>query len=222
MSETLTYTSLVADVGDYTERDDASFTAKIPRFVMIAEQKIARDMRTLLNTKVVTGAFVAGACVLAKPERWLETISWNWDSSATALNRAQLRLRKYEYLREFWPDESATGDPVMYADYNLRNFCVAPTPATAADFELLYYEKPLPLSDTNETNIFAEEVPDLVLYAVLGEAMRFLRRPDEAAQWDSLYMQTRATITGQEVRREFDRDTLATKPPSYSPAGGGR
>ena len=50
--------------------------------------------------------------------------------------RQPVLLRKYEYLREYWPSPTATGTPVFYADYDYTNWLIAPTPDVAYAFEV--------------------------------------------------------------------------------------
>ena len=56
MAESMTYNSLLADVAMYAERNDRPFIDQVPRFVMLAENRIASQTRGLGLLKIVTGA----------------------------------------------------------------------------------------------------------------------------------------------------------------------
>ena len=43
----MTYDSLIDDVIKYSERDDVNFVNQIPRLIMMAEQEIAAQVKTL-------------------------------------------------------------------------------------------------------------------------------------------------------------------------------
>ena len=49
MAATMTYDSLIQDISEYTERDDQEFLDQIPRFILLAENKIAAAVKTLMG-----------------------------------------------------------------------------------------------------------------------------------------------------------------------------
>lgn len=138
MSEAMTYTSLISDVQIYVDRTDDPFVTQIPRFVMLAENRLASEVRGLGSQQYVIGAFSGNT--LAKPSRWRETISFNFTNAAG--ERVFLQPRTYDYCRAFWPDPATTGTPRYYADYAYEHFLIVPTPSTTFAFELAYYERP--------------------------------------------------------------------------------
>ena len=111
----MTYDSLVADIQSYLERTDTATVEKIPTFVMLAEQALAADIKFLGNLTVNNSTMVASSSVIAKPARWRKTVSMNVTVAGV---KQPVLLRKYEYLREYWPDVAETGVPAYYADYD--------------------------------------------------------------------------------------------------------
>lgn len=76
MAFTLTYTNLVAMILDYTERaSDADFVARVPSLVLFAQRRIAREVKVLGLQQYVQATFTASSGIIAKPSRWLNTIS---------------------------------------------------------------------------------------------------------------------------------------------------
>ena len=110
-----TYDSLVADISSYLERTDAATLQKIPTFIMLAEQVIASQIKFLGNLTVQQSNMVATQSVVNKPARWHKTVSMNITVNGT---RQPVLLRKYEYLREYWPDATNTSVPEFYSDYD--------------------------------------------------------------------------------------------------------
>ena len=204
MSEALTYDSLLTDIQTYAERTDQPFVNQISRFVMLAENRLASEVRGLGSQKYVTG-FLNNS-TFAKPERWRETISFN---ITTSEGRKFLMPRSYDYCRAFWPDVAQTGVPRYYADYEYEHFLVVPTPAQAYSFELAYYERPEPLSASNQTNWFTQYAPQMLLYATLLEAQPFLKRPERIAEFQSLYDRALQGLA-QETSRRISSDRAAT------------
>lgn len=206
MAASMTYTSLVEDIASYLERSDAQTLAKIPTFIMLAEQVIASEIKFLGNLTVNNSTMVIGEAVIAKPARWHKTVSMN---VVVAGERQPVFLRKYEYLREYWPDATATSVPAYYADYDYTHWLVAPTPAAAYTFEILYYQRLQPLDDTNQTNWFTEYAPQALLYGALLQAMPFLKNDERIPMWQAQYQQIIQTLKTEDVQRMGDRQAVA-------------
>ena len=147
----MTYDSLVENIQSYLERTDTATLDKIPLFIMLAEQTIASQIKFLGNLTVNTSNMVTGQNIIDKPARWHKTVSMNITVDG---KRYPVLLRKYEYLREYWPDPAQTSVPKFYADYDYTHWLIAPTPAAAYAFEVLYYERIQPLDSSNQTNWF--------------------------------------------------------------------
>src|SRR5674476_224490 len=135
--QNFTWTNLFDLIPKYAERTDTAFAAQIPTFISLAENRLAVDMKQQGFQSVVTGTLPLTPD-MAKPAFWKETISFNITSGS---ERSQLFLRSLEYVRNYWPNDSLTGTPRFYADYNISNFLLAPTPASALNFELVYYAR---------------------------------------------------------------------------------
>lgn len=205
MAEAMTYDSLKSDIATYAERSDDPFMTQIPRFVMLAENRIASEVRGLGLQKYVTGTMPLDG-ILPKPARWRETISFN----VTILGqRVFMQERTYDYCRAFCPDATITGTPRYYADYEYEHYLVVPAPAGAYGFELAYYERPEPLSDSNQTSWCTQVVPQILLYGSLLEAQPFLKRPERIQEFQALYDRALQGIA-QESTRRINSDRAGT------------
>ena len=202
MAVTMTYTSLVADVTLYLERSDAQTINQIPSFINLAESIISDELKILGQQETVSATMVQGTPVIAKPTRWRKTTSFN---ITVAGERKPLLLRKYEYLRNYWPNPTTEGEPLFYADYDFDNWLIAPTPDAAYAFEVLYYEKIQPLDATNQTNWFTINAPQAMLYGTLLQAMPFLKNDSRVQLWQSLYDRAVQTLKLENDTRTIDR-----------------
>ena len=202
----MTYDSLVDDISTYLERTDAATLAKIPTFIMLAEQVIASQIKFLGNLTVQTSAMVANQNNVDKPARWHKTVSMN---VTVAGQRYPVLLRKYEYLREYWPDPAETSVPKFYCDYDYTHWLVAPTPASAYNFEVIYYERIQPLDSSNQTNWFTIYAPQALLYGTLLQAMPFLKNDERTPLWQAQYDQIMQTLMAEDKLRMADRQAIA-------------
>ena len=198
----MTYDSLVENIQSYLERTDTATLEKIPTFIMLAEQVIAAEIKFLGNLTVVESTMVAGDPIINKPTRWHKTVSMNVTVGGV---KQPVFLRKYEYLREYWPDQTQTDAPKFYCDYNYENWLVAPTPATNYNFEVLYYERVQPLDSTNQTNWFTVYAPQALLYGSLLQAMPFLKNDERIPMWQQQYTAIMNTLKTEDKLRIGDR-----------------
>jgi hypothetical protein len=202
----MTYDSLVENIQSYLERSDTATLEKIPLFIMLAEQVIASQIKFLGNLTVNSSAMVATQSIIDKPARWHKTVSMN---ITVAGKRSPVLLRKYEYLREYWPNASSTSVPKFYCDYDYTHWLVAPTPASAYSFEVLYYERVQPLDSSNQTNWFTIYAPQALLYGSLLQAMPFLKNDERMGMWQQQYDLIIQTLKVEDQSRVGDRQAVA-------------
>ena len=202
----MTYDSLVLNVQTYLERTDATTLAYIPTFIMLAEQVIAAQIKFLGNLNVAESTMTTGANVIAKPDRWHKTVSMNVTVSGA---KQPVLLRKYEYLRNYWPTDTATATPQYYADYDYTHWLVAPTPDQAYNYEILYYERVQPLDSSNQTNWFTIYAPQALLFGSLLQAMPFLKNDDRSPMWPAQYDTIMSVLQNEDKIRIADRQAIA-------------
>lgn len=204
----MTYTSLVAQITSYLNRTDADTIAQIPNFISQAEQRICRESENVGFEIYVTGSFTSSVSVLQKPGRWRRNLTFNIGTGTDYNTRQQLLLRGYEYLRNYWPDDTQTGTPLFYGDYGYNNLLFAPTPDVAYPFEFAYLELPEPLSTTVSTNWLTDYAPDVLLLASLLEAMPYLKNSEKIPEWSTLYQERIMGLNKQDTERVTDRAAI--------------
>lgn len=201
----MTYDSLTSTVLQYLERKDQATINAIPTFITLAEFEIAEQIKTLGQLQVVDATMLAGDPVLQKPARWRKTVSM----SVTVNGKKQpVLLRKYEYLKNYWPDNTQVDVPLYYADTDWDHWYLAPTPDQPYSFEVLYYERIAPLSSTNQTNWLTQNAPNAMLFGTLLQAMPFLKN-DQRTIFQQKYSEAMQTLKGEDVSRVGDRQAIA-------------
>jgi len=204
MAVTMTYTSLVADTTLYLERSDAQTINQIPSFINLCESIISDELKILGQQQTVTTTLVQGNVTLQKPARWRKTTSMN---VTVAGERLPLLLRKYEYMRNYWPNPTVEDVPKYYGDYDFDHWFIAPTPDDNYAIEILYYEKIQPLDATNQTNWFTINAPQAMLYGTLLQAMPFLKNDSRVQLWQAMYDRAIQTLKLENDTRTIDRST---------------
>jgi hypothetical protein len=212
----MTFSELQSDVRNYLERGysavlDPIVFEQIPRLITLAERRITADLKLQGFIVAVTSTMQAGVAVYPKPDRWRETVSVNFGTGASNNTRKPLFARSYEYIRNYWPDDSETDQPKFYADYDYKHWIVAPTPDDAYPFEVMYYELPALLSTENQTNWLTEYAPQLLLYGTLLEATPFLKNDERIAVWQGFYDRSLAALGREDIKKITDRATVRTE-----------
>jgi hypothetical protein len=219
MPVSMTFQSLQADVQSYLERGtvlDQIVNAQLPELINFAERRISRELKVLGFVVAATFTLQHNLAVYPKPDRWRQLISLNVGQAATGNSvRSQVFPRSYEYLRQYWPDDTQTNTtvygtpapPKFYAEYNYQNIIVAPTPDAAYPAEIVYYEEPALLDATNNTNFITQYMPNLLLYSTLLECSPFLKKDDRIATWQDLYDRAAAVANEESKYGVTDRNT---------------
>lgn len=209
----MTYNSLLNDLRAYLERGatlatDPTVYEMLPMLIGMAERRLARELKIQGTVNVVTSILVVGQSVYDKPDRWRETVSMFVGTGTGNNTRSEIYPRAYEYIRSYWPNPTTTGTPRFYADYDYSHWLIAPTPASALPMEILYYELPPLLDDTNQTNWFTEYAPNALLYATLLESAPFLKNDERIATWEGFYNRSVAALNGEDIRQISDRGII--------------
>ena len=200
----MTYDSLVADVQNYMERNDAQFVAQIPSLIYLAEQSLAAEIKTLQQLTVVEVTVLAGQFILQKPALWKKTIS-------VKANGQPIVKRTQDYLAQF-TSESSTGTVQYYAEYDYDNFMLSPTPSANTSIELTYYGLVQPLNTDNQQNLITREIPQALLFGTLLQAQGYLKAIDKLAVWKQYYTDAISAIKNEDKLRSIDRNTVAMEP----------
>jgi hypothetical protein len=200
----MTYDSLVADVQNYMERNDAQFVAQIPSLIYLAEQSLAAEIKTLQQLTVVEVTVLTGQFILQKPALWKKTISMK-------ANGQPIVKRTQDYLAQFTA-ESSTGTIQYYAEYDYDNFMLSPTPSANTSIELTYYGLVQPLNTDNQQNLITREIPQALLFGTLLQAQGYLKAIDKLAVWKQYYTDAISAIKNEDKLRSIDRNTVAMEP----------
>jgi hypothetical protein len=201
----LTYDSLTSIVQEYLERKDKAVVDAIPTFITLAEFEIAEQIKTLGQLQVVESAMTASNPILQKPARWRKTVSMSVTVNGV---KQPVFLRKYEYLKNYWPDTNQISIPLYYADTDWDHWYLAPTPDQDYAFEVLYYERIAPLSSTNQTNWLTQNAPNAMLFGTLLQAMPFLKN-DQRQIFQQKYTESMQALKVEDIARVGDRQAVA-------------
>ena len=120
-----TLTTLTQSIQDWTENDESTFVAEIPFFIKNAEERIFKTVDLDYFRKNVEGTATSGNKFLQKPSDYMATFSLSLSNSGSSVFLLQ---KDVNFIQEFNPDPTVTGTPVYYAQFDVSNFLLGPTP----------------------------------------------------------------------------------------------
>ena len=177
-----TLATLKTAIQDYTENTETTFVNNLPLFIRAAEERILKSVQLSFFRKNVTANFSASDQFLAIPSDFLAPFSLSFTDSSS--NKNFLDFKDVNFLQEFTPNAATTGTPRYYAVFDVRNFIIAPTPASALAVELHYYYRPGSLTTGGDsgTTWLSENAELALLYASLYEAYTFMKGEADVLQ----------------------------------------
>lgn len=197
------YSALRTTIASYLGRTD--LTTMIPTFITLAEARLQRELRTRQLLKSATATMAANDATVGLPADFLEMrdlyIQGNPRMPVTYLTPSA-------FTRDARADES--GLPHYYTVIG-SELLFAPIPDGQYVLEMLYYYKPVVLSDSNVSNAFLANYPDLLLYGSLAQAEPYLMNDARLATWASLYADTLNLIETSDEGSEYNGVPLQMK-----------
>ena len=221
----ITYTNFLTQVRNYTEVDSNVLTdALLDQFIRNTELEIAGAVDYDDLRKYATSNFTIGNRYVSLPADLLVLRSVQVIDSSN--NRNFLEKRDTSFISEFAPNDSTTGVPKYYANWedNVQTgpvILVAPTPAAASTVQINYIKDP-PHFDSSTNTFISTYQEALLLYGVLKETFGYLKGPtDLYNQYSQRYNESIQAFALQQMGRrrrgEYDSGVPRIKVPSPSP-----
>ena len=169
-----TYAQLKQAIQDYTDNDETSFVNNLPLFIRMAEERILKGVQLNLFQKNQFGNMTSGNEYLASPSDFLAPFSLSIDVSG---NKEFLLFKDLDFVQTYTPDATTTGQPKYYAQFDVDNFIIAPTPDAnyTVDIHYLYRPASITVGAEDGTTWLSENAELALLYACLIEAYIYMK-----------------------------------------------
>lgn len=170
-----TYTELQQAIQDYTENNETTFVNNIPVFIRLAEERILKSVQLNLFQKNVSGVMASANQFLACPTDFLAPMSLSFTDANG--DQSFLLFKDLDYVQTYTPDPATTGDPLYYAQFDVSNFLLGPTPNANYVTTLHYLYRPpsLTAGAGTGTTWLSENAEIALLYGSLIEAYVFMK-----------------------------------------------
>ena len=195
------YSDLQSTIASYLARTD--LTAQIPDFIQLAETRLRRELRLRQMLKVVTTTTTGSDGTVELPSDFLQMRDLH-------INTNPIQVVEYispsNFYRNTW--STSVGLPRQYTIL-AQEFQFAPKPDTNYTLQMMYYATPPYLSNSNPSNVFLANCPDLLLYGALGEAAPYLMDDNRLQTWASMYDRGLAALTVSDDQGEYSGSPIA-------------
>ena len=201
-----TLATLRTAIRDYTEVSDSVLTdSLVNRFVINAENRIFKTVDSDDKNFYATSETTTGNRYITVPTgtRIIRYIQVTDDSNS---DQVYLKQVDSSFIATYHPDpdnDSDNGIPKYFAHWDNDNWVVAPTPDKAYVLTMAYEKQPTTLttSDSTTTEISTKQ-PELLLYACLVEAFKFLKGPENMIQlYETSYQEALQTFAAEQQGR---------------------
>lgn len=191
---------LYADIQQYVNRNESTFTTLIPTWVYQAETELDRRLRHPAAEVISSFTVLAGNNYIPAPTQLLELKSIRSRKTNDMLYR-----RSYEVLYDVLND---TRYPIRFASVANRYYLDKIVESEDVDYEFVFYTAPDKLSVTHVTNFYLDTVPDVLLYLGLEAAFIYDGQPDQAVYWRQMAETQLALLNEQIDRESYQGSTL--------------
>jgi|TARA_R100000008_G_scaffold48986_1_gene29184 hypothetical protein len=186
-----TYDGLKQAIQDYTENSETTFVNNLPIFIRTSEERILKNVQLNLFMRNQVGSMAVGNQYLGAPSDFLAPFSVSiYNSAAGSDAKEYLEFKNLSFIETFHPDYTVRGKPRYYAQFDVGNFILAPTPDVAYDVEVQYMYRPASLTSGagTATSWLSENAELALLYGSLVEAYIFMKgEPDIMALYNQRF-----------------------------------
>jgi len=215
----ITHSTFLTQVRNYTEVDSNVLSdTLLDQFIRNVELDIAGQVDYDDLRKYATSNTTSGNRYVSMPSDLLILRSVQIISSNV---RDFLEKKDTSFIAEFAPNETVTGTPKYFANWDETNILLAPTPNAAFQIQINYIKDPPHFNSTTNT-FLSEHQEAMLLYGVLRECFGFLKGPDDLYKlYSDRYNQSIQAFglqqMGRRRRGEYDSGVPRIKIPSPSP-----
>ena len=199
-----TYAELTQQIIDYTETDSNVLTTAILNDIIEhAESRIFRNADLDVFKKYKTANLTIGDPFVAMPGATPQLFAFIRYIQIFSTDNVRITLEKKDtsFINEFIPNRTTTGTPKYYANWDNDTIILAPSPDATYTVELAYNAQPTGLSSSNTTTWVSNNAPEMLLYACLVEAFKFLKNPQMVQMYESYYKTALQPFVGEQMGR---------------------
>ena len=182
-----TYDQLKQAIQDYTENTETTFVSNLPLFIRASEERILKNVQLDLFRRNQTANLTAANPYLNCPSDFLAPFSLSYTLNGS---REFVEYKDVSFVQMYNPNTATQGAPKYYAQFDVDNILVGPTPDVNYVVELHYLYRPASLTAGagSGTTWLSQNGELSLLYGALVEAYIFMKgEPDVMQQYNQRF-----------------------------------
>ena len=185
------------------EDDSTELSSSLDNIIAQAEEMVFQRLPNLpCFRKSATGNLTIGtADYTIASARMIRQVSVTSSSNVSYLNH-----KIDSYLRDYWPNSSTTGTPIMYSTKSASTsgtvITLAPTPSATLAYQVDYIAPETGLGSSNANTWVDTNAPAVLLAAALYETSAFLKASDTLNLYKAKFDEAVQLFT-QEMGRDY-------------------
>ena len=203
MATAFTLATLETAIKNHIENQGSGFDGNVDTLIKLGEDRVLKDLDLEIFDTTASVTLSQDVATITKPANIIaERTVWYTNGSS---DRVVLRKRTYEFIQDYWPTPTDTGEPKFYCELTSTTWGVAPTPNANRTGQARYIIRPASIvTDTSGTWI-SLNFGDLLLRACLVMAEAFEKADDRIPVWKTEYAELLA-LAKREARALLRQD----------------
>ena len=202
----MSYSTLKTNIQNFLEDDSTELSNSIDVIITQAEKLVFQRLPNLpCYRQTTTGTLSIGtADYTVASARMIRQVSVTSSSNVIYLDH-----RIDSYLRDYWPNSSTTGTPIMYSTKNAGTsgtiVTLAPTPSATLAYRVDYIAPETGLSSSNANTWIDTNANEVLLAAALYETSAYLKAPETLKLYKTQFDEA-VQLFSQEMGRDYSAE----------------
>lgn len=180
----MTYTELVEAALSYADRSDIEVTNAIDTFIVLAEAKMNRLLKTRKQSARIYTPTVEGQEFYSFPPDYSGMRDIQVNSELTFDQSHSSTPMSYMTPEQFNVKRNDPNGVNLYYTIIANQLQIYPKQEAGKTIEMVYYQKVPPLSESAASNWMSEDNPDAYLAGVVAEIELFVKNYEVASSWN--------------------------------------
>jgi hypothetical protein len=206
----MTYTELVAAARAYADRQDIEVDANIDIFILMAEARMNRVLKTReQSARTITPTVDNQEYYSLPPDyRGMRDIQLNSSSI-----ESESTTTGFTYLNpyQFNSKQDSIYGGTLYYTIIANQIQIYPCQEAGKNIEIVYFQKVPPLGEDNSDNWMSSEHPDIYLAGIVAEIESFVKNYEVAKSWDSKMSRSIEELETSDVEERWSGSPLSMR-----------
>lgn len=205
----MNYQEIVDASKAYADRQDIEISDNIDTFILLAEARINRVLKTREQSHRIYTPVVADQVYYSLPPDYsgIRDIQYNTDLPH---NDHCTKPMSYLSPEQFNAREDSAYGGRLYYTIIANQLQFFPSQEEGS-FEIVYYRKVPNLNATDDTNWVSDTHPDIYLSGVIAEIELFVKNYEVAVGWDKRMSRAISELDNSDIQERWGGTSLTTK-----------